>query len=49
VLRSRYQARPQAIAFVDGQMQGGSDPRGQTSVDVGEISSYDPTTDPALL
>lgn len=48
VIRSRYAARPQAIAIIDGNVQGGSDPRGQTSVDFGEVPPYDWSADPTL-
>jgi gamma-glutamyltranspeptidase/glutathione hydrolase len=47
VLRSRYQARPQAIRFIGDRLEGGSDPRGQLSRDIGEYPDYDPVLDPA--
>jgi gamma-glutamyltranspeptidase / glutathione hydrolase len=47
VLRSRYQARPQAIRFIGDRLEGGSDPRGQLSRDIGEHPHYDPVLDPA--
>jgi gamma-glutamyltranspeptidase / glutathione hydrolase len=47
VMRSQYQARPQAIYFRDGRAEGGSDPRGQTSADIGQYPPYDVLLDPA--
>jgi gamma-glutamyltranspeptidase / glutathione hydrolase len=41
VLRSRYQARPQVIVNDDGRIEGGSDPRDQTSSDVGRYPQPD--------
>jgi gamma-glutamyltranspeptidase/glutathione hydrolase len=47
VIRSRYQARPQAIRFLSGRLDGGGDPRGQTSADISEYPPFDPATDPS--
>jgi gamma-glutamyltranspeptidase / glutathione hydrolase len=47
VLRSTYHARPQAIRFIGERLEGGSDPRGQLSRDIGAYPDYDPARDPA--
>jgi gamma-glutamyltranspeptidase / glutathione hydrolase len=47
VRQSHYQARPQAIRILPTRLEGGSDPRGQLSRDIGEFPDYDPTLDPA--
>jgi gamma-glutamyltranspeptidase/glutathione hydrolase len=46
-LRSRYQARPQVVMVTPDRVEGGSDPREQTSSDIGLHPQPDPSTDPA--
>lgn len=49
VLWSRYQARPQAVAIIDGRPQAGSDPRGHTSEEIGEYPPYDWSSDSTFI
>jgi gamma-glutamyltranspeptidase/glutathione hydrolase len=49
VLWSRYQARPQVVAVINGRAQAGSDPRGHTSEEIGEYPPYDWSSDSTFM